>query len=466
MSNLQNRIKGPQHTYTRFLCLLCVVFFVGSGLGVNLPVVAGQNESGQNNTTGLTENPSSYVNNPPGELEVHGPGAHGTTNELKSDLLTKLNLRVDLKNETVKEKASGFAVKHPGDCTIEQVCAIFGYLKCGDLTTNGWKNTSHTRGTNEWNYANYTLIQGLKYKCSGFGDCSDFAILISALIESIGGTTRIVLVNNTTTGNHAYTEVYLGNSSNSQDVIQYLKQEYSTDKIYTDNNNSDPEDVWLNLDWSADYPGGLLHLGSEDGAYEINRQPHKTQVTLPENYDHVIDGIELVNKGQYDDAIKELKYVLGKNENLSDAWVALGFARVNKNIHEHRNNYTEVINDYNRAIELNRNYAIAWVDKGQALHLQGNYSESIDAFDKATEIYPTLALGWYLKGLNYVDLGMQEEAFDTDTAIKMYERSIQAFDKAIELKLNPQYAANAKNKQRDVLSRMQLLPKPKGESMP
>jgi Transglutaminase-like superfamily. len=87
----------------------------------------------------------------------------------------------------------------------------------------------------------------------GGGDCDDFAILMSALVESIGGTTRIILARNNSTGGHAYTEVYLGRINNSDSggqveaIIDWLKEKLDADKIYT-HIDTDTKDVWLNLD--------------------------------------------------------------------------------------------------------------------------------------------------------------------------------------------------------------------------
>ena len=40
----------------------------------------------------------------------------------------------------------------------------------------------------------------------GAGDCEDQAILLSSMIEAVGGTTRVYL-----TDNHAFAAVYIGN---------------------------------------------------------------------------------------------------------------------------------------------------------------------------------------------------------------------------------------------------------------
>ena len=115
---------------------------------------------------------------------------------------------------------------------------------------------------------------------------------MSALVESIGGTTRIILAQNSTVGGHAFTEVYLGrlNSTNDQaiDIIACLEQKFNTDNIHGHVNTS-TKDVWLNLDWGADekgvaHPGGPLFQGDRHIVLYIRDKFAKTPLKLPEGY--------------------------------------------------------------------------------------------------------------------------------------------------------------------------------------
>lgn len=56
---------------------------------------------------------------------------------------------------------------------------------------------SDPRGNDIWEPANVTLRIGA-------GDCEDQAILLSSMLEAVGGTTRVYL-----TDNHAFAAVYL-----------------------------------------------------------------------------------------------------------------------------------------------------------------------------------------------------------------------------------------------------------------
>jgi len=118
----------------------------------------------------------------------------------------------------------------------------------------GWSYVRDPRGLDYFNNASESLGAGKEIGCAGIGDCDDFAILMSALVESIGGTTRIILAHNNSTGGHAYTEVFLGGlatrGNQVEDITKYLRQEFRTEKIYT-HIDTDTKDVWLNLDWGT-----------------------------------------------------------------------------------------------------------------------------------------------------------------------------------------------------------------------
>jgi hypothetical protein len=198
--------------------------------------------------------------------------------------------RVEPENPVVHEEALLLTAKYPGDLTIDQICSIYHYLKNGENLLKGWSYKRDPRGSDYFNYANSSLRLGKAGGYAGAGDCDDFAILMAALIESIGGTTRIILANNETKGGHAYAEVYIGqlNATESQveDIIYWLKGKFNTGKIYT-HIDTDTKDVWLNLDWGADeegntHPGGPFYQGDKHIVLCIRDKYVKTPLKLPE----------------------------------------------------------------------------------------------------------------------------------------------------------------------------------------
>jgi PKD repeat protein len=143
--------------------------------------------------------------------------------------------------------------KSSGSRTIEQACDIYSYL------TNHWTYVEGAKNETYDSLFNASTILELDNK----GDCNDFAILMASMLESIAGTTRIILARGPKSS-HAYAEVYLGNMRNDNksvmQIINWLKTKYNKKEITTTKNLSSG-DVWLNLDWGenilkpADCPG-------------------------------------------------------------------------------------------------------------------------------------------------------------------------------------------------------------------
>jgi hypothetical protein len=221
------------------------------------------------------------------EFPVTGGGnAPGSKTEKKViDLKKIFDSRVEPENPLVRDEAVGLVARYPGDYTIDQISSIYTYLK------EDWHYIRDPRGVDYYMYANETLRVGARANCIGAGDCDDFAILMSALVESVGGTTRIILARNNSTGGHAFAEVYLGrlDAKNSHviEVINWLKRQFQTDKIYS-HVDTDTKDVWLNLDWGADekgnaHPGGPFYLGDKYMVLCIRDQYGNTPPNVQEN---------------------------------------------------------------------------------------------------------------------------------------------------------------------------------------
>ena len=286
---------------------LCMVLLVGSGSAADVPFVFDQSTSDvagytsaqieQDHTTSpdLAGVPivSSPSDNESLEIPITGGGSGSGTQEKNiGELKRTLDARVEPDNPRVRDEAVVLALKYPGEKTIDQIVSIYDYLKNGDESKKGWGYVSDPRGIDDFMFANQTLRNGERANCVGGGDCDDFAILMSALVESIGGTTRIILARNNSTGGHAYTEVYLGriNNSDSGDqveaIIDWLKEKLDADKIYT-HIDTDTKDVWLNLDWGPDekgsaHPGGPFYQGDKHIVLCVRDKVLKTPMRLPE----------------------------------------------------------------------------------------------------------------------------------------------------------------------------------------
>ena len=134
----------------------------------------------------------------------------------------------------------------PGEYDIAQVCEIFDYV------VGKWKYVNDADKGENYRSASRTIANGLT------GDCDDFAILIAALVESIGGQTRISMAYNEKSG-HAFTEVLVTRKKEEmQRIVDEINKLYKTRKFKIHYKIEQNGECWLNLDWfgTPQHPGG------------------------------------------------------------------------------------------------------------------------------------------------------------------------------------------------------------------
>ena len=142
-------------------------------------------------------------------------------------------------DSTVRNTAIQTAKKHPGEYNIYQVCYLFDYV----VDNIGY--VSDPRGSEYIAEPGETLT-------AGGGDCDDYAILLTALINAIGGTPRIYI-----TEDHMFAAVYIGDESNINAIESSISKYYNTP--ITLHYLTDDSGVWLLLDPTSSffYAGGL-----------------------------------------------------------------------------------------------------------------------------------------------------------------------------------------------------------------
>lgn len=149
-----------------------------------------------------------------------------------------INRLVEPAEPDVRGRAAEVARSYPGAYNIYQVCALF------DMVKEEIKYISDPRGDDVWEPANVTLrIRA--------GDCEDQAILLSSMIEAVGGTTRVYL-----TDNHAFAAAYMGNGTDAvETTVKGVRAYYGNVDV---NYLTDEYGSWLMLDpTSSLYAGGL-----------------------------------------------------------------------------------------------------------------------------------------------------------------------------------------------------------------
>lgn len=124
-----------------------------------------------------------------------------------------------------------------------------------------------------WNYVNDP--KGREYIASASeslqhfsGDCDDHAILMAAAIRAIGGTPRLIH-----TQAHIYPEMLIGSKSELETVIYLIKEvlfveESKNQEIHY--HIDERGQIWLNLDYTAKYPGGPFMSQEILGALTLN----------------------------------------------------------------------------------------------------------------------------------------------------------------------------------------------------
>jgi len=120
---------------------------------------------------------------------------------------------------------------------------------------------------------------------------------------------------------------------------------------------------------------------------------------------------EKPNLGQYNKAVNRLS---------ATDWFEKGYAlgRAGRS--------QEEIEAYNRAIELDPKYAVAYYNRGVVYEQIGNYRQAIKDYDKLIELDPKDAEAYYSRGVVYNNIGNHRQALgDFKTAARLGHKGAQ-----------------------------------------
>ena len=67
-------------------------------------------------------------------------------------------------------------------------------------------------------------------------------------------------------------------------------------------------------------------------------------------------------------------------------------------IEEQSKFFEEALKCFDKAVEIDPNYTLAWVSKGLAFFNKKDYDQALKCFDKALEIDPNYTYAWNSKG--------------------------------------------------------------------
>jgi tetratricopeptide (TPR) repeat protein len=130
------------------------------------------------------------------------------------------------------------------------------------------------------------------------------------------------------------------------------------------------------------------------------------------------------NKKEYDKAIIDYDKAIEINSNYALAFYNRGFAWVAKK------DYYKAIEDYRKAIAIDPNYASAYVIKASILRAMKKYDTAIEDYNKTIAIDPSYANAYYNRGLakkeNNVDLEGSKQDFEKYLELTADENDIWA----------------------------------------
>jgi len=154
----------------------------------------------------------------------------------------------DYQNPTTRDYALSLVRSdHSGEFNIAQICDVW------EQVYRKWTYVNDPQGTDYLSPASRTISISLK------GDCDDFAVLVAALIEAIGGNARVVLASDSSSDGHAFPEVYVGDDyKDLRAAAYYICERYGCKTIWYQKTEGyfGTDEYWINLDWWNDHPGG------------------------------------------------------------------------------------------------------------------------------------------------------------------------------------------------------------------
>ncbi|UCB48645.1 MAG: tetratricopeptide repeat protein [Deltaproteobacteria bacterium] len=166
-----------------------------------------------------------------------------------------------------------------------------------------------------------------------------------------------------------------------------------------------------------------------DAFYEPARRSLKiiedviSQKIKAETAFHLFKGAVYHNRGQLSKAIAEYNKAIEINPEYAPAYNNRGFAYIGKG------QYDQAISDFNKAIEINPEFAMAYNNRGYAYGVKGQYDQAISDSNKAIELNPKLAMAYNNRGLAYLNKGQHEQAIsDCSRALEVNPSNAMAYN--------------------------------------
>ena len=148
-------------------------------------------------------------------------------------------------------------------------------------------------------------------------------------------------------------------------------------------------------------------------------QRYNAPYPTPDAKEYIHRGGEALQRGQYSDAIEDFTKAIEINPEYTEVYAIRGL------IYSGQGEYDHAIEDFTKAIEINSEYADAYCARARNYLSQGEWNHAIEDSTKAIEINPEYTDAYDIRARVYFS---QDE----------YDRAIEDSTKAIEI--NPEYA--------------------------
>lgn len=180
----------------------------------------------------------------------------------ESGVAARVMLAIDGSDPSTRNLAVQVASATGGPFHVEQVAAIWMHVRAE------FDYVNDPRGGEYFARASETIANGFA------GDCDDFSTTLAAMVAAIGGRSRVVIMDGDE-GGHAYAEVCIADAPETvaRRLRTYVRRHWDrrlgrVPTLPEIHHRTDAGcQVWLNLDWNTNHPGGAY--GNERWAVAI-----------------------------------------------------------------------------------------------------------------------------------------------------------------------------------------------------
>lgn len=137
-------------------------------------------------------------------------------------------------------------------------------------------------------------------------------------------------------------------------------------------------------------------------------------------------GLVLKEMGRYNEAIESLTKALSINPNFSEALYTLG------NVYENVGDLSSALGYYNKSIMIDPENAISWAYKGKILYTLGKITEAVECLDTALKFNPNLKLALEKKEIisRYLDRNKDELVKQLEKGLSL--KNQEKFEEALK----------------------------------